>query len=217
MTGWVAGAIVVAGIGSSLIQANAAKQAAKSQSAAADRANATAADQYNTTREDNMPWHDAGVTALGQLGELTKTGGQLNRRFTMEDFIKDPGYDFRMAEGAKALERSAAARGGVLGGGTLKALARYNQDFASSEVNNAYSRWNNDNTNTYNRLAGLAGIGQQANSMNQQAGQNYVTNFSNNTMGAANASGAAQIAAANATANSINNGVNAWTYYKARS
>lgn len=212
MSGWVAGAVVVGTIGSALISSNAASSAARGQTAAANASNALATSQFAQTRADQEPWRLAGATALGQLGSLTAAGGDLNRRFTMADFIKDPGYDFRMSEGAKAIERSAAARGGVLGGGTLKALSRYNQDFASQEYNNSFSRWNQENNQQFGRLSSIAGLGQQANAANQQASQNYTNTFSNNLMGAANASGAAQIASANAISNSLNTGVNAWTY-----
>ncbi len=212
MSGWVAGAVVVGTVGSALISSSAARSAAAGQSTAASASNALATSQFDQTRADQEPWRLAGATALGQLGSLTAAGGDLNRRFTMADFIKDPGYDFRMSEGAKAIERSAAARGGVLGGGTLKALSRYNQDFASQEYNNSFSRWNQENNQQFGRLSSIAGLGQQANAANQQASQNYTNTFSNNLMGAANASGAAQIASANAISNSLNTGVNAWTY-----
>jgi len=212
MSGWVAGAVVVGTVASGMIQSNAARSAANTQASAANAANQTASDQYNQTRADQEPWRQAGITALGQLGDLTKDGGDLNRKFTMADFIKDPGYEFRMSEGAKAIERSAAARGGVLGGGTLKALSRYNQDFASQEYNNSYSRWNQENNQQFGRLSSIAGLGAGANAANQQASQNYTNTFSNNTMGAANASAAAQIGSANAMSNSLNTGVNAFTY-----
>lgn len=213
MSGWVAGAIVVGSVAGSMISANAAKKASQTQADAARDANSAALYQYDTTREDQRPWREAGATALGQLTDLTKPGAELNRRFTLADFIKDPGYDFRMSEGAKALERSAAARGGVLGGGTLKALARYNQDYASNEFNGAFSRWNTENTQTFNRLSSIAGLGQTANAATQQAGQTYSNAYGQNVMGAANASAAAQIASANQTTNAINTGVNAFAYY----
>ena len=214
MAGWVAGAIVVGAIGGALISADASRSAARGQTAAAAASNQLARSEFEQTRADQEPWRLAGATALGQLGSLTAAGGDLNRKFTLADFIKDPGYGFRMSEGAKAIERSAAARGGVLGGGTLKALSRYNQDFASQEYNNSFSRWNQENNQQFGRLSSIAGLGQQANAANQQASQNYTNTFSNNAMGAANASGAAQIASANAMSNSLNTGVNAWTYYQ---
>jgi hypothetical protein len=85
----------------------------------------------------------------------------------------EPGYQFRLQEGQKALERSAAAKGGLLTGGTLKATERYGQEFASNEYSNVYNRSmqeymnrfnisNIENTNLYNRLSGVAGVGERA-------------------------------------------------------
>jgi len=69
------------------------------------------------------------------------------------NFQADPGYGFRMSEGLKALERSAAARGGLMAGGTGKALQRYGQDMASQEYGNAFQRFQQDR-------AARAGLGQ---------------------------------------------------------
>ena len=63
----------------------------------------------------------------------------------------DPGYKFRLSEGMKALDRQAAARGGLISGNALKATQRYGQDLASQEFGNAY-----------NRLAGFAHVSAQA-------------------------------------------------------
>jgi hypothetical protein len=60
--------------------------------------------------------------------------GSLLRDFTIDDFHKDPAYDFTLSEGQKALDRSAAAKG-VLGSGTyLKDLTKYNQDYRQHEI-----------------------------------------------------------------------------------
>jgi len=69
------------------------------------------------------------------------------------NFQADPGYGFRMSEGLKALERSAAARGGLVSGGAGKALQRYGQDLASQEYGNAFQRFQQDR-------AARAGLGQ---------------------------------------------------------
>jgi hypothetical protein len=61
-------------------------------------------------------------------------------KFRAEDLQTDPGYGFRLSEGLKALERSAAARGGLLSGGTGKALTRYGQEMGSQEFGNAFNR-----------------------------------------------------------------------------
>src|SRR5262245_3044053 len=72
----------------------------------------------------------------------------------------DPGYQFRLGEGLKALERSAAAKGTLLTGGTLKGLNRYAQDYASNEFQNRYARLFGEQQNRFNQLRSLAGLGQ---------------------------------------------------------
>lgn len=129
--------------------------------------------------------------------------GDLNRDFTMADFAKDPGYQFRMDEGQKALERSAAARGGLLSGGTGRALTRYGQDYGSQEYSNAYGRFNADRTTRFNRLAAFAGVGQTATNTTAGLGANAASSIADLQTQAGNAR------AANAvnTGNTINNTV----------
>lgn len=171
-----------------------------SQERGAAAANSTQERIFNQTRADQEPWRQAGATALGQLGSQ-----DFQRDFTAQDFQKDPGYDFRMQEGMKALERSASARGGLMSGGTAKALQDRSQDIASSEYNNAYNRFNNDRTNRFNRLSSVAGVGQTANAQMQQAGQNYGNNVSANQIGMGNAGAANQIGKYNSQQQGVNN------------
>ena len=92
---------------------------------------------------------------------------------------QDPGYAFRLAEGNRALNQSAAARGGLISGNALKAAQRYGQEMASQEYGNAYQRaldvYNagvSREATAYNRLANLAGVGQVAGgNIASQAGQ----------------------------------------------
>jgi hypothetical protein len=164
MTFWVAGAVV----GSSLIGANAANKASNTQAAAADQATQLQERMFNKQVELQEPWRQAGMNALNKMQSGDVMG-------TM-----DPSYQFRLDEGLKALDRQAAARGGLISGGALKAAQRYGQDYASTEFGNAY-----------NRLAGLAGVGQTAtNTMGSAAGQ-FGANASNlmTSAGAARASG----------------------------
>ncbi len=188
----------VTGIAGSAIQAGAAGRAARGQQDAANKANQMQWDMYQQTRSDQEPWRQAGQKALGDMGNA-----DFQRDFTAGDFQKDPGYDFRMAEGQKALERSAAARGGLQSGGTMKGLARYGQDYASGEYQNAYNRFNGDRDRRFNRLSSLAGMGQTANSTVDNAGMNYANQAGQNAMGAANAKGAAGMASAGAWGNTL--------------
>lgn len=113
--------------------------------------------------------------------------GFLTKRFGAEEFQKDPGYEFRLGEGTKALERAAAARGGFFSGAAGKGLARYGQDYASNEYTNAYNRFTQDQSNMYNRYAGLSGMGQTAAQQVSGLTQNYGNQLSQNAMYAGNA------------------------------
>lgn len=211
----IAGAAVV-GAGASVYSAS---KAAKAQKNAANSANAVQLKQlaqqqtqYEQDRADLAPFREAGYKALGQIGTGTMPGGEFNRNFTMSDYEADPGYAFRLSEGNKALETSAAARGGVLSGGTLKALARYSQDTASQEYGAAYGRWNQNTTDRYNRLASIAGVGQTATNSGIAAGANNQAAqaagagaIGQNILGAGNARASQYVATGNAIGNLAGN------------
>lgn len=139
--------------------------------------------------------------------------GSLMTPFSQTSWQTDPGYQFRLSEGTKALERSAAAKGMSLSGAQQKALAGYNQNFASNEYGNVYNRYNTDQNTQYNRLASMAGIGQTANNALGQAGTNYANNVSNNQMQLGAGQSAAALAGGNAWQGAINSGVNSWNNY----
>jgi hypothetical protein len=137
MTFWVAGAVV----GSSLIGARAAGKAADTQAGAMNRSAELQYQQYQDTVARQKPFYDVGVNALPELVSASKY-----EPFTMDKFQADPGYAFRLSEGTKALERSAAARGGLLSGGTGKALQRFGQEMGSQEYTNAFNRYQAERT-----------------------------------------------------------------------
>lgn len=219
--------VAAAVVGSAVVGAYASNKASKAQASATSKASDTQLqaqretnemqwDMYEQNRKDQAPWLKAGETALGQLGTGLKTGGEFNRNFQVSDFQKDPGYAFRQSEGLKAIDNSAAARGSSLSGATLKALTKYGQDFASNEFNNAYNRWNNDTSNRFNRIAGVAGVGQQA--VNQvgaygqqtagniaQGNMNTANQVASNTIGAGNARASGYVGMANAANGAVSN------------
>jgi hypothetical protein len=183
-----------------ILGSHAASKAAETQANAAKDANAMQERMYNQQRTDQQPFRDAGISALSQLGNA-----DFQRDFQASDFQKDPGYDFRMQEGQKALERSAAARGGIGSGGSLKALSRYGQDYASNEYNNAYNRFNADRDRRFGRLSSIAGVGQGATNQMGAASGNYANQYGANTIGAGDAQAAGIIGKANAWTGAINN------------
>lgn len=184
-------------------QAKAAQQAANTQAAAADRASQVQWDMYDQTRADLMPYADAGRDSLAQLMGQMGPDGYFSQTYTGQDIYSDPSYQFRLQQGQDAIQSSAAARGGLLSGATLKALQGYGQDMASQEYQNAYNRFNADQTNQYNRLANLVGVGQNAAAQQGNYGAQTAQAVANNTMAGANAQAAGQIAAGNRTANNF--------------
>lgn len=167
--------IAAATVASSLVGADAAKSAASTQASAADRAAELQNKQFERQVELQEPWRQAGINALNKIqsGDIMGT--------------RDPSYQFRLTEGLKALDRQAAARGGLISGGALKAAQRYGQDFASQEFGNAY-----------NRLASLAGVGQTATNQLGQAGQANAANVGNLMTSGAAARASGYVGGANA-------------------
>lgn len=124
--------------------------------------------------------------------------GKYARDFGMSDFQADPGYAFRLAEGQKALERTAAARGGLLSGSALKAATRYGQEAGSQEFTNAFNRYQTNRANQLNPLQSLANQAQtSANTIGSAAGQ-YGSNVGNLYLGQGEAQGNAMLAGARA-------------------
>lgn len=182
MSGFIAG---------SVIQAGAGYAGAKAQQRAADRATDEQRRQFNKQIELQEPFRQAGVNALPELIEASRY-----TPFSMEQFQQDPGYAFRMREGLKALDRTAAARGGLLGGNQLRGITQFGQDLASQEYTNAFNRYQSERAARLNPLQSLAGMGQSnAATMAQQAGQ-FGQNMAENALmrGNMRASGYAGIA-----------------------
>lgn len=163
---------------------SASKEAAEIAAAASDRAIALQKKIYDEGVERQKDWYTAGKNALAKIETMT---GAMPPAFTGQvDLTRDPGYAFRLSEGLKGLERSAAARGGLMSGATGKALTRYGQEAASQEYTNAYNRAVTEynalrqrEAEEYNRLAGIANVGGTTAQQLTGLGQTYATNVSN--------------------------------------
>ena len=213
MAGWVAGAVVA----SAAIGAYSSSQASKAQQCAASQATDAQTAMFERQVELQEPFREAGLKGQNRLLEYLGLGGDVNApgygkyataEFGMDKFQADPGYAFRMSEGMKALERSAAARGGLLSGSNLKNTQRFGQDLASQEYQNAFNRFQATRTGTLNPLQSLSGVAQSsANTLGTQAGQ-YGNAMASNIIGAGNAQAAGQIGQANAIAGGVGQGIN---------
>lgn len=180
-------------LASGLIGANAASSGASAQSNAANQAAQLQNAQYEQTRADQAPWREAGGRALTRLESLAEY-----KPFDMATFAQDPSYQFRLDQGTKALERSAAARGGLISGNTGGALLNYGQNAASQEYNNAFNRYQTERNATLAPYMTLAGFGQSANQLSATAGAANASNVGNLITGSAAAQAAGGVGAANA-------------------
>lgn len=206
MSAWMLpAAIVGSSIFSSMGASDAARSAAESQRRASEAATAESRRQYDINQTNQAPYLQAGQSAVNRLGAGVTPGGEFGSAtpFNFQyDPNSDPGTAFRMSEGMKALDRSAAARGGLLSGATLKGAQRYGQDLGSQEFQNAFNRYltgfnANDaqRTGVYNRLAGVAGTGQNAANQVGAQGANYASTVGNIGMNSAANIGNAGMAA----------------------
>lgn len=181
------GAIIggVASLGSAIIGSKSASKAAKAQAASADKAAQVQWDIYNQNRTDMAPWREAGGQAIGQLSDMLSPD---------YDHTTSPGYQFRMDEGLRAIEGSAAARGLLGSGGTLKDIVRFSQGTAADDFNQQF-----------NRTASVASGGQQVGMGLAQMGQNAATNAGNAYMQAGNAKASGYAGQASAWGGALNN------------
>lgn len=194
-------AVAAVAVGTAATVYSANKQAGAVKSAA----NSSIAEQnaeYNQTRADQAPWRTTGASALDQIaklygldtvdanGNVVKGSGKAD----FSSFTTAPDYTFAQSQGQDAINRSAAARGGLLSGAAVKAGETYASGLASQNFQNYVSN-----------LSGVAGAGQSATNATQAAGTNRANQNSAATMSAGNARASAygQIGQA------IGNGANA--------
>lgn len=191
----IAGAAVAAGAATSIYAAN------KAAGAATSAANSSIAEQngeYNQTRADQAPARTAGVSALDQISKLygldsTDANGNVVKGTGKADFsgfTNSPDFQFNLAQGQDAINRSAAAKGGLLSGAAVKA----GQTYATGLADQNFQQY-------VGNLSGVAGLGQQAANATQQAG----TNAANSISGAYTQAGNARASAYNDMGQTIGN------------
>jgi hypothetical protein len=201
-----------ASLASGIMGANAAKDAAKTQADAVNKAT----DQQNAALDKiialNEPFRQGGLQGMNAL--LTAYGlqpgdnsGWAMKDYTPSDLTTDPSYQWRLNQGQQALERSAAAKGGLESGGFMKDLTNYAQGAASQEYGNAYNRYMQNRTSKVNNLQSLAGVGQTATGADTNSTQNTANNVSNLTTQGGNALASGIVGGANAWSNALSQGL----------
>lgn len=191
---WVAVAIA----GSAVIGAVSSNAAADKSADATRDANAAAISeqrrQFDLSRQDLAPYREAGYGALERLRRLSEGD--------FSDFYESPGYNFRLREGQKAIDRSLAARGMALSGAGVKEGIRYGQGLASDEFGNYW-----------NRLSGLAGTGQTATNTGAMLGANMAGNIGNYMANTGSARANAYMAAGQGINNAVQGGLSNYMLY----
>lgn len=199
---WAIAAAAVVGAGASIYSADKASEA---QSDAAAQAGALEREAQQQIRGDLAPYRDAGSKALGYYQDFLGANGADASASARNMFQTSPGYQFAQDEGIRATEGGAAARGGLLSGGTLKALQERGQGLANQEYGSYLDRF-----------LGLANMGQNsaaqtgqfsAGSAARQGG--YITDA-----GAAEAGG--YLSAAQGVNGAISNGLSLYGYMKGK-
>jgi hypothetical protein len=212
-------AIAAAIATSAVVGAYSAKKGASAQQKSADEAAQVQREIFQKQTELAEPFRQAGITSQNELMRLLGIGGDataadyglLTRGYRPSDLEFEPGYQFRLREGMKALDRRLSAGGRMFSGGALKAGQQYGQELASQEYMNAFNRAQAELGTRLGALGSLYGAGQAATQqVGQQAGQ-YGENVGNLLMagGAARASGYAGMA--NALNQALGTGLN---YYQ---
>lgn len=196
-------AVATAIIGSSLLGSEASSNAADAQLQGSRESTAAQERMFNRQVELQEPWRKAGEQALNKLIPLTDY-----QKFGMEQFTADPGYAFRLSEGQKALDRQAAARGGLISGSALKAATRYGQDMGSQEYTNAFNRYQTERAAQLQPLQSLAGVGQTSANTLSNAAANLGAVQGANAIGAGNARASAYVGGANAVTGGLSQYLN---------
>lgn len=157
--------------------------------------------------------------SYGSLMRAYRNGEEFS--FTGKDLASDPGYQFGLDQGTQGIQRGQAARGNFLSGAAMKELDRFNQDYAGTKFNDAFSRnlntWNT-NLGAYNQNRGalydmLSGVSRTGQNSAAQVGTSNIASansIGNAMMGAGNAQAAGSVASSNALQNGLNQGLNAF-------
>lgn len=211
-------------------QAGAYKSAAELQHEDAQAALAFQQQQWNTQQQNMAPWLKAGTQGINTLSGLLSTPGQglltpWTEQFnapTAAQAQQTPGYQFALQQGQNAIQNSAAARGGLLSTGSMKTLDQYSQGLADQTYSDTYNRalgeyqqryniFEGNQTNEFNRLASLSGVGQQAATTLGQEGQAAANNVSNTYLTSGQQIGNSMIGAGTARASGYAGMANAFT------
>ena len=200
--GWALGGSALLGFLGSQNQANAAENAANLQYRGTQDAARQQREMFDILNKQQEPYRNAGYGALNKINEMLP---QFTRQFTAADLNANlaPNYEFMRQQGLGATAQGA----NVASPGSNVDLSKtiFAENYAKSGYQDALNNWRNQQTDIFNRLSGIAGIGQTAQGQAQNLGSSTGTNLANLATGGANALAGGQIGAANAYAGGMQN------------
>lgn len=189
--------IAAGAIGGALISAQASKSAAQTQATAADNAAQQQYNEFNTINSQEQPYIQSGYAGLNQISADMP---YLTQQFNATDLTNglSPNYNFSLQQGQGANANLLNSTGGRDSGNFAQGLDSFTQNYAQGAYQQAYNNFTGNQTNIYNRLASIAGIGQTGQTQANQAGIATTNAATGYQTGAAAASAAGTVGAANA-------------------
>ena len=190
IAGAIIGSAIVGGVMSSRAQKSAAKTASRAQTEAADKSIAEQRRQFDAVQQLMAPYVQSGTTALSRYNALTGLSGEEAQQTLIDQITSGAEYGSLVRQGEEAILQSASATGGLRGGNTQSALARFRPEILSSLIRDEYSR-----------LGGMVSMGQNAAAGLGNAGMQVGQNISNQYGHIGQAQAGAALARGQATAN----------------
>lgn len=157
----VIGSTVVGGIMSSKAQKSAAKSAANAQTQAADKGIEEQRRQFDAVQKLMAPYVTAGNTALTRYSALSGLAGPEAQQAIIQQIQGGPEYGALVRSGEEAILQSASATGGLRGGNTQAALAKFRPEILSTLIRDEYSRLGGMVAGGQNAAAGVGSAGMQ--------------------------------------------------------
>jgi hypothetical protein len=197
---WVAAAIggsALLGFLGSQNQASAAQSAAQTQLQGTQYAADIQKQMFDTLNAQQAPYRAAGQTALTQIQNMLP---YFTGQPTAQDIQNIPGYQFGLNQGLGSV--SQAANVASPGSNVDTARQKFSTDYLTQQLLPYYQ---SQQTNIYNRLASLAGLGQAGTAASGQLGSAAGSNLAQLAVGGANALAGGQVGAANAIASGLGN------------
>lgn len=214
----IGGGLSAAGsIAGASINSSAASNATSQQVAEQQQGLAIQQQEFNQNQANQQPFVSAGQGSIQQILTSLQNGtfgpGSIPQFTlpTLQQAEQTPGYQFNLEQGNKGILQGAAASGGAFSGGTLKALAGYDQGLASTtyqqQVGNALTQYQallTGQQQGYNQIANVASLGENAAANAGNAGVASTAQIGNTLSNI----GATQAAGTVAGANAISGGIN---------